>query len=92
MPEKTFCIVSPFYNLIKHGTDSVQFYLKSLNDQNYSNYRVYMMDDASKDQSVDYILNELPKYPYVNNRITIIKNSQRIGALANRDLASRNYC
>lgn len=51
-----------------------------------------MIDDASKDLSVNYILDELPKYPYLNNRITIIKNSVRLGALANRDLTIRNFC
>lgn len=51
-----------------------------------------MIDDASTDNSSDYILQQLPKYPHLNNRITLIVNSEPYGALANRDNVSRKHC
>ena len=88
------CIMAPFRNLLKYGTQngSFQIFLKSLNAQNYSNYHVYMIDDASTDTSTTSILMSLPSYPRLNNRVTLIQNPQKIGALANRDSATRNYC
>jgi glycosyltransferase involved in cell wall biosynthesis len=71
---------------------SWKMFLKSLNEQNYSNYRVYMMDDFSSDNSTATILKEVPNYPRLNNRIWIIKNKERIGALGNRDSVTRNFC
>lgn len=57
VPEKRICVLAPFRNLLKYGLDgSFHLFLKSLNGQNYSNYRVYMIDDASNDNSTDVIL------------------------------------
>lgn len=52
VPERRLCIMAPFRNLLKYGTDgSFKVFMKSLDAQNYSNYRVYMIDDASTDNS-----------------------------------------
>lgn len=48
--ERPLCIVSPFRNLVSSG-QSWKLYLDSLNQQNYSNYQVFMIDDVSTDQS-----------------------------------------
>lgn len=57
VPERRICVLAPFRNLLNYGLDgSFQVFLKSLNGQNYSNYRVYMIDDASSDNSSDVIL------------------------------------
>lgn len=55
--EKRLCIMAPFRNLLKYGADgSFKVFLKSLDGQNYSNYMVYMIDDASTDDSTKAIL------------------------------------
>lgn len=55
--EKRICVLAPFRNLLNYGEDgSFHLFLKSLNGQNYSNYVVYMIDDASSDNSTDVIL------------------------------------
>lgn len=92
--EKRICIMSPFKNLLKYGRENASFhlFLKSINEQNYSNYHVYMIDDASTDGSSNSIREELEKYPRLRNRITIIKNEISFGALANRDFTTRKYC
>jgi glycosyltransferase involved in cell wall biosynthesis len=70
------CIMAPFRNLLKYGSNNGSFhiFLRSINEQNYSNYHVYMIDDASSDNSSAVILKELVKYPRLNNRITILRN------------------
>lgn len=88
------CIMSPYKNLLKYGTENASFhmFLKSLNAQNYSNYHVYMIDDASTDNSANEIVKHLSKYPRLSNRLSIIKNRKSVGALANRDFITRKYC
>lgn len=93
VPERRLCIMAPFRNLLKYGADgSYRVFMKSLNEQNYSNYRVFMIDDASSDNSTEVLLAELPQYPRLNNRIRIIRNPESIGALGNRDSTTRNHC
>ena len=86
--------MAPFRNLLKYGTNNGSFhiFLRSINEQNYSNYHVYMIDDASSDNSSEVILKELVKYPRLNNRITILRNQGQVGALGNRDSTTRHYC
>ena len=69
--------MSPFKNLVKHGLESssMNMFLRSLDAQNYSNYQVYMIDDASDDGSAEEIMKELWKYPRLNNRITMLRNT-----------------
>lgn len=69
-----------------------KMFMKSMNQQNYSNYKVYMMDDFSSDDSTTKLLEKVSQYPRLNNRIWIIKNKQRFGALGNRDSVTRNFC
>lgn len=48
--------MAPFRNLMKDGAKgSWRMFLRSVNGQNYSNYRVYMIDDMSTDKSVEMI-------------------------------------
>ena len=49
-------------------------FLKSINEQNYSNYRVFMIDDFSNDNSIKVLLKQIVNFPRLNNRLTIIKN------------------
>lgn len=51
-----------------------------------------MIDDMSKDNSSEKLLNISYKYPRLNNRLTIVKNVDSTGALGNRDLATRKLC
>lgn len=67
--------------------------MKTLNDQNYSNFKVFLVDDNSDDKSSEWILQQVAeKYHRLSNRMTIIQNTDTRGALANRDIVIRNYC
>lgn len=56
--ERRICILAPFKNLLSFGAEnsSVHLFMKSINAQNYSNYYVYLIDDASTDNSSDLIM------------------------------------
>lgn len=52
-----------------------------------------LIDDFSDDNSPQLIAEIImAEFPRVRNRATIIKNREKIGALGNRDITSRNYC
>lgn len=92
--ENSFCFISPSRNLIsRRGESSFKLYLYTLEHQNYSNFEVIISDDFSDDNSPLLMADIISEgYPRLRNRVTIVKNSQRIGALGNRDITSRNYC
>lgn len=75
--EKGICIIAPYKNLLNHGVENGTFnlFLRSIDGQNYSNYRVLMIDDVSTDNTSDVVFDLAKKYyPRFNNRLTIIKN------------------
>lgn len=51
-----------------------------------------MIDDLSKDHSSERLLANMKQYPRLNNRLTIVRNLDRTGALGNRDIATRKLC
>ena len=71
--ELPICIVSPFRNFKK--VQNSWRYFESINNQNYSNYKVVMSDDVSDDGSIEYIKQEITKYPRLNNRLLLLRNS-----------------
>lgn len=76
--EKPFVIIIPSYN----NKDWYEINLSSALKQEYSNYRVIYIADAPSDDTTDLV------EQFINNhdtyrRVTLIKNSNRSGALAN---------
>lgn len=54
---------------------------------------MFLNDDASDDGSWLMMANIIvEEFPRMRNRVTIVKNPEKIGALGNRDITSRNYC
>lgn len=76
--EKLFIIVTPSYNNI----DWWQWNLDSLINQNYTNYRIIITDDCSTDGTGDAIA-EYITTNHLENKVTLIRNTQRYGALYN---------
>ena len=70
--ESAFCIVSPFRNL--KSIDQNEKYFRSLNAQNYTSFKIIMIDDNSTDDSIEFIQKTIKKYPKVNNRLLLLKN------------------
>ena len=66
--------------------------LESLNNQNYSNYRLFITDDASTDGTYNILKQKIQQFPRLTARTTLIKNYQNIGALGNKYLMINNHC
>ena len=81
MPEKKMVLVIPSYN----NAEWYQKNLDSVFSQNYENWHVIYIDDASTDGTLDLVRNYV-KLKNKESKVTIIANSQRRGALAN------HYC
>lgn len=76
--EKPFVIVIPSYN-------NEEWYYNNLLtavSQNYSNYRIIYINDASRDNTLLGVQQFKLNFDK-NNKIQLINNSERIGALAN---------
>ena len=71
--EFPFCGVVPTYkNSIKY-----RYFLNlyTILQQDYSNYRVIIIDDASDDQTADKIDKEILSNPFAKQRVTLIRNT-----------------
>lgn len=89
--ELPFCIVVPTYNNVQ---DSRHFKnMKSILMQDYSNYHIVFIDDASTDGTGVQIEAMLANQTIVPpNRYIVIKNSEQRRAMANLRMAAFDYC
>ena len=72
--EVPFCIISTGRNLIEG--QSYDRYLSSMNGQNYSNFHIFLIDDASTDQTTLQMYSTVSeKYPRLKSHITFIRNN-----------------
>lgn len=74
-------VITPFYN----PGDFLENCVASLMSQNYDNFHVIFIDDASTDGAFD-------KLPKDKDNVTIIKNAERKTALENIHNAVMNHC
>jgi glycosyltransferase involved in cell wall biosynthesis len=78
LEQKPLVIVIPSYN----NKDWYQYNLESVLKQEYENFRVIYLDDASTDET-GRLVREYLADKDVKNRVTLIENEERVGALAN---------
>jgi len=79
--EQPLVIISPFYNCAQY----IEQCIKSVASQDYDNYHHILIDDCSTDNSFDKaksIIEILPKN--LINKFTLVKNSERVGAVKNQ--------
>ena len=67
------------------------FNIYSILQQNYSDFRVIVIDDASSDHTADNIEVELDKIDH-KKRVKLIRNKKRIGHMVNIYLSVHQYC
>lgn len=77
LPEKSFVVVIPSYN----NSDWYRYNLDSVYQQHYKNFSVIYIDDCSTDGTATLVGTYIKKKKYKN--IMLIKNTKRVGALAN---------
>ena len=81
--EKPIVLVMRSYNNIKYYEKNLQSAL----NQNYANYRVIYIEDRSPDGTYDAVKGYLQRHD-TKGLVTLIQNSQRLGAMANLFFAS----
>lgn len=60
-------------------------------NQNYTNYKIVVIDDASKDSNFELIQQFVEENP-IPQTIYLIKNKERLSALPNIYTAATQYC
>ena len=78
LPEKKITVIIPSYNNAPYYLDNIESVLK----QNYSNYHIIYIDDASPDGTGTLVENYI-KANGLHNKITLVKNDYNRKALAN---------
>lgn len=89
-PELPFCIVVPSYNNVAGGR-----YLRNLNSifqQEYSNYRVIYLDDASDDGTGERVRQYARDHRIAAEKMKVIVNAQRLKAMPNIHRAAHQEC
>lgn len=68
-------------------------FFQSVEKQNYTNYKVILVDDNSDDDSAKQLYSYLSTKEYrLKNRIVIYRNLRRIGVLGNLYYYTRKFC
>jgi len=79
--EQEIVIVSPFYNCAQYIARCIQ----SVAAQDYFNYHHILIDDCSTDNTFEVVKSTIESLPKnLINKFTIIKNSERVGAVKNQ--------
>ena len=88
--ELPMCIVVPGFN--NNANFRLEYSLNSVFTQNYTNYRVVIMNDASTDGSGEVYRNYFRFHAIDKQHYTYIENSRRTNALHNSYFASIHHC
>lgn len=71
----------------------MQGFFESMARQNYTNFHIVYVDDMSPDGSLEAVLQYLAdRGSFINNRIRIVHNLQRVGTMGNLYLWINKYC
>ena len=84
------CLIVPGFN--NNANFRIEDNLNSIFFQNYTNYRVVLIDDASTDGSGEVYRNYFRFHAIDKQRYTYIENARRVTALENIYFASINHC
>lgn len=79
--EQPITVVSTFYNCEKY----IETCIKSIACQDYDNYEVYLVNDASTDNTLSVITQTLEKLnPSIAKKFKLIDNKTNVGAVCNQ--------
>jgi glycosyltransferase involved in cell wall biosynthesis len=79
--EQPIAVVTTFYNC----QDYIARCIESIAAQDYENYAVYLVDDASTDSTVERVLAALDALPeHIRLRFNLTVNQQNVGAVKNQ--------
>lgn len=81
MTEHKIVVVTPFYNAEKY----IEKCIESVAAQDYDNWEMILIDDASTDNSYDVVMSYIAKQPvHIKNRIEVRRNTENRGAVRNQ--------
>ena len=78
--EKMLEVVVPFYNASQYLSKCIE----SIAAQNYKNFRLHLIDDASTDDSHSVATEAYHKFDLAHCTVQYATNEERVGALANQ--------
>ena len=85
--EKRIAILTPVYN----AENYIDKCIRSVGAQDYDNYQMFIIDDASSDNTMQVINETIAALPEeLQSRFTVIHNSENKGAVHNQIVACRN--
>lgn len=86
--ERAIMIVSPFYN----SENYIKRCIESVASQNYRNYTMYLIDDASTDNGYEVAKSYIDTLPAaIRKNFVLIKNQDNMGAVYNQVYVLRSY-
>lgn len=88
--ELPFCIIVPSFNNAKNFR--YEYNLQSIFNQDYSNYRVVIVDDASTDNTTALIKHFLKKNKNLASKVVLITNKKQMTAVPNIHMAITKHC
>jgi glycosyltransferase involved in cell wall biosynthesis len=81
-------IISPVYNAENYISKCIE----SVAAQDYDDWIMYVIDDASTDNTVKVAQKTKESLGYVGENVVIIRRTERVGAVRNQIETIRNYC
>lgn len=85
------CVLSTGYQVYSKG--KYQRFFESIEQQNYSNYHIVIIDDKSPDNSGIHFYEHLKNTTFkLKNRVKIIRNHVNVGGLANMYIYAKKFC
>ena len=84
------CIIMPSYKNVDH--DRYLWSIESILQQNYTNYRVVIIDDQSPDGTLSHIVQHLRWRGTKRDRVILLNGTKNQGAMANIAYGTHKYC
>lgn len=85
--EKHITIITPVYN----AQDYIGRCIESVITQDYRNYTMYIIDDASTDKTLEVVHDTLSRLKF-SGKVEVIKNKENVGAVFNQISTIKSRC
>jgi glycosyltransferase involved in cell wall biosynthesis len=90
MEELPICVVVPSFNNIANNRYKAN--MNSILQQNYQNFHIVFIDDASTDQTFNKTLDLIRSRNFPMDRVTMIRNDIQKFAMYNLRRAAMEFC